>query len=301
MQLLSRQRMYLRGREHLDAPPPHEHSMKESAARIAANIAEKIAAKIEVPAMTARKRSALATVCVLLSITPALHAQSQTQLPPDEVIRRMVHSNQQRADSLRAFQGTRTYHLTYQGFPVNREAEMVTTITYHAPGSKQFTEVSQTGSKLIVDRVFRKLLESEQDALKDENRARTALNPDNYTFTLIAYEPTPQPNYVFQVEPKNASKYLYRGKVWIDAHDFAVSRMEVEPAKSPSFWTKKSQISHVYTKVDGFWLPKQNRSISTIRLGGQATLTIDYSNYKILDPPSTKPETRVSRLVTPLN
>jgi len=73
--------------------------------------------------------------------------------------------------------------------------------------------------------------------------------------------------------------------------------MEVEPAKSPSFWTKKSEISHTYAKVDGFWLPKQNRSVSTIRLGGQAVLTIDYKDYKILDSQAVHSVDQVSRLV----
>jgi len=261
--------------------------------------------------MIANHRLGLGAICLLLGSSlappavgqsPVVSAPGSSPLSGDEVVRRMVQRNQQRADALRSFQGTRTYHLTYQGFPIRREAEMVTTIIYRAPDSKQFTEVSQTGSKLIVDRVFRRLLESEQEALKDENRARTSLNTDNYNFTLTAYEAdAPAPNYVFQVEPKNPSKFLYRGKIWIDAHDFAVSRMEVEPAKSPSFWTKKSEISHVYAKVDGFWLPKQNRSVSTIRLGGQAVLTIDYSNYKILDPPAPQHTNQVSRMITVTN
>ena len=206
-------------------------------------------------------------------------------LSGDEVVRRMVARNQQRAAALHSFRGTRVYRVEYQGFLVNKEAEMVTTIVYQSPDSKQFTEVSESGSKLLVDRVLRKLLESEQEASKAENRARTALNTDNYRFTLTGYEPAGSgANYVFEVEPRSSTKFLYRGKIWVDAQDFAVSRMEVEPAKSPSFWTKKSDISHVYEKVDGFWLPKQNRSVSAIRLGGRAVLTIDYNDYKILDP-----------------
>jgi len=72
--------------------------------------------------------------------------------------------------------------------------------------------------------------------------------------------------------------------------------MEVEPAKSPSFWTKKSDIRHTYAKVAGFWLPKQNRSVSTIRLGGQAVLTIDYNDYKIVDPLAAPSGSQVTRL-----
>jgi hypothetical protein len=253
--------------------------------------------------MDAKRRLALCETYVIFASYLASAALGQAsvriaapRLSGEEVVARMVQRNQQRADALRGFQGTRTYRLTYQGFPIRREAEMVTTIVYRAPDSKQFTEISQSGSKLIIDRVFRRLLESEQDALRAENRTRTALNTENYNFTLTAYESGPPQNYVFQVEPKNPSKFLYRGKVWIDAQDFAVSRMEVEPAKSPSFWTKKSEISHVYAKVDGFWLPKQNRSVSTIRLGGQAVLTIDYNDYKILGPPAAQPANQVSRV-----
>jgi hypothetical protein len=251
-------------------------------------------------------RSSFSTLFLLLGI--ALNAVAQTagasseQLAPaslsgDEVVQRMVRRNLERANALRAFQGTRIYHLTYQGFPVNKEAEMVTSVVYQAPDSKQFKVVSQSGSQLIVDRVFRKLLESEQEAMKAENRARNALNTDNYTFVLAGYESAGQDaNYVFQVQPKIPSKFLYRGKIWVDAKDFAVSRMEVEPAKSPSFWTKKSDIRHTYAKVDGFWLPKQNRSVSTIRLGGQAVLTIDYKDYKIVDPLAPPSGSEVTRL-----
>lgn len=88
---------------------------------------------------------------------------------------------------------------------------------------------------------------------------------------------------MLQVSPRSKSKYVYRGKVWVDRTDFAVTRIEVEPAQNPSFWTKKSEIHHEYRKVQGFWLPARNESISYIRLGGRATLTIEYKDYRLTD------------------
>jgi hypothetical protein len=41
-------------------------------------------------------------------------------------------------------------------------------------------------------------------------------------------------------------------------------------------------------KVQNFWLPRRNESVSYIRLGGRATLTIDYSNYRISDSPPSE-------------
>ena len=58
-------------------------------------------------------------------------------------------------------------------------------------------------------------------------------------------------------------------------------RIEAEPAKNPSFWTKETKIEQVYAKVGEFWLPVSNRSSSAIRLGGNAYFTIDYQNYQV--------------------
>jgi hypothetical protein len=86
---------------------------------------------------------------------------------------------------------------------------------------------------------------------------------------------------VLIVEPKTKDKFLYRGRIWVDADDFAVVRMEAETAKNPSFWTKKAEIVQVYSNIRDFWLPEYNHSVTAIRLGGHAELTIDYKDYKI--------------------
>src|SRR5579863_2396125 len=85
------------------------------------------------------------------------------------------------------------------------------------------------------------------------------------------------------VNPKRKSKYVYRGKVWVDGNDFAITHIEAEPAVNPSFWTKRNEIRHDYKKVDAFWLPARNESVSYIRLGGRATLTIEYKDYRVTD------------------
>jgi hypothetical protein len=87
---------------------------------------------------------------------------------------------------------------------------------------------------------------------------------------------------VLNVEPKAESRFLYRGKIWIDGHDFAVTRIEAQPARNPSFWTTKSEIHHTYQKVDnGFYLPKENKTVTSVRMGGVATLTIEYQSYQV--------------------
>jgi hypothetical protein len=209
-------------------------------------------------------------------------ASQPSQLTAQQVVANLEKKNQERARSLGEFRGTRTYRMQYRGFPSNRDAEMIVKAEYKAPDQKEFTVLSQSGSKFIIDHVFMKLLEGEKEALKPENHDRTALNAHNYNFTLDGFEPNSNGGqYELTVSPKSNNKFLYRGKIWVDGKDFAVTRIDAEPAKNPSFWIKKSSIQHKYVKVDNFWLPAENHTESQIRLGGRAILSIEYTDYKI--------------------
>lgn len=194
----------------------------------------------------------------------------------------MVRRNLERAKALGTVQGTRVYRLEYHGFPVSRGAEMVVDVKYHSPAMEEFTIRSATGSNLLIEKVFKKLLQKEKEALIPENQSRIALNNENYIFTLAGQENTPGGSYyILSVEPRTKSKLLYRGRIWIDAEDFAVARLEATPAVNPSFWIKGSKVEQVYLKVADFWLPASNRSTSNTRLGGSAVLTIEYKDYQV--------------------
>jgi hypothetical protein len=225
----------------------------------------------------------------------SIAAQSATQvtklpaqLTVEEIVNNLVRRNLERAQGLSAFQSTRVYRLEYRGFPSSRSAEMVVDVKYQSPATKEFTIRSSTGSKLLIERVFNKLLQGEQEALTEENQSRVALNNDNYTFALTGHENTPAGSYyILAVEPRTKNKLLYRGRIWVDATDFAVARIEAAPAKNPSFWIKDTTIEHVYIKVGDFWLPSSNHSTTDTRLGGRAVLTIDYTDYKITAAPAS--------------
>jgi hypothetical protein len=223
-------------------------------------------------------------------VTGASENPPHRLLSAEEVVERLVQRNLERARALTAYQGTRIYHLEYHGFPGPRTAEMIVDMKYRSPGAKEFTIRSETGSRLIIDRVFHKLLQSEKEALTQENQAHVALNTDNYRFALIGYENTPTGScYVLSVEPLTKNKLLYRGQIWVDAEEFAVLRIEATPAKNPSFWTKETKIKQRYGKVGDFWLPVSNQSSSITRLGGQADFTIEYRDYQITSATSSFP------------
>ena len=214
-----------------------------------------------------------------------LEANTNIKDPPalslDAIVERLMAANARRSAELRGFQGTRWYHLQYHGFLGAREASMEVLATYAAPDQRRFSIVSENGSKLLLNRVLLKLLDSEEEAFR--NRKQMELSPDNYQFELLGTDHTPDgcACYALAVKPRKENKFLYRGKIWVDAKDFAVVRMEGAPARSPSFWIKDTEIQSNWVRVGNFWFIQHNQSVSRIRMGGMATLTIDYGNYQI--------------------
>lgn len=228
---------------------------------------------------------AVAPVLLLAQEIPPVSPVSQTHagnLSVSQVVANLVASNAERSKALESYTGRRTYRLDYHGFPADLQSQMIVKVVYRAPSTKEFTIVSESGSKLLLNRVLHKLLESEEEALNGKNRQEAALNELNYDFSLIRFERTPQRScYVLAVRPKINNKFLYRGTIWVDATDFAVRRIEAQPAKNPSFWTKRSQILQTYVKAGHFWMPSNNHTTTAVRFGGKAVLNIDYDDYDL--------------------
>lgn len=197
----------------------------------------------------------------------------------DQIVARMIEANKKRTDDLKGYTEQRTYSVTYHGFPASLNATMVVEASYEAPETKHFRILSLTGSKLLADRVLKRLLATEEAAA--HNPQETALDAANYSFTLVGQESLDgRPCFLLAVVPKTDNKLLYRGTIWVDADDYAVTKIDAEPAQNPSFWIRSTQIHHVYSKTGAFWLPEHNESDTHVRLGGSAVLTIDYGTYK---------------------
>jgi len=194
------------------------------------------------------------------------------------VVQRLVERNKDRADRLPECTSKRHYHLEFHDFGRNMSADLDVDVTDHGSASRTFHVTSESGSHVLVNHVLKKLIESEQDAA--HNKDQTGLTPLNYKFTLEGRaNEDGRELFILQVEPKVNRRLLYRGKIWVDAKDYAVVRIEAQPAENPSFWIRSTQIHHVYAKVGDFWLPERNVSESKIRFGGTAKLTIDYNSY----------------------
>jgi hypothetical protein len=225
---------------------------------------------------------------LLLLVTYPKAARSQANPPApiltaDQVVERLTRMNLERSEALRNYTSVREYHLELNGI-ISKRADMVAKMTYHWPDQKEFTIISEGGSDIIRNRVLKAILDAEKEAMQKENRERTALNSQNYEFILEGVEGSPQPaSYILKVTPRVKNKFLFKGKMWVDANDFAVTRIECEPAKNPSWWTKKNDITYTYQKLGDFWLPAHTQSQTEVRVFGHTVLNIEYKDYNLIE------------------
>jgi hypothetical protein len=232
----------------------------------------------------------LAMICAFAAqLAPLAQAATgvQADLTSAQIVERMIEHNKSQTGALKHYQALRHYDVEYRGFTGRIVAKMEVEANYNAATGKTLRIVSQSGSALLCDKVLKRAVESEREASQDKQS--TALTETNYRFHLGGSESLAgRPNYILDVEPLTASKFLYRGRIWVDAAEFAVVKMETEPAKSPSFWIARTLIHYTSAKTDGFWLPEQVRSETKVRIGGTAVLTINYGSYTVVPEPPTQ-------------
>lgn len=216
---------------------------------------------------------------LLLLPASAVAADESPSLPSaTEIVTRMGSRDLQRQASIEGYAGMRRYVLDNQH--LHKRAEMLVQVQGDPDGTKHFEVVSEDGWKAAHKHVLRKMLESESETSRPEMRASTKINLENYDFEVIGTEMVADRTaYVLETHPKRKEKYLFRGRIWVDAEDYALVRAEGSPAKNPSFWTKSTHFVQIYQKNGPLWFPRSTESVTEAHIFGTTDVNIEYFDY----------------------
>jgi len=216
---------------------------------------------------------------LLLSMSVAGHSadRPRAMLPPEEVIVRMEERFRRQIAALDTYQDRRRYSVAHR--LLGNGTYWVVEENFSAPDEKHFQVLERGGSGTVQKRVFARLLEIEQETAREAVRPQVDLSRDNYDFTYLGYDESANA-YRFQAIPHGTNEYLLRGTIWVNAGDFAVQRIEGEPASRHSFLIKRVSFVHEFAKFGEFWFPVHHRSETELRFFGTATLEINYSGYE---------------------
>jgi len=216
----------------------------------------------------------LATVLLLTTVEIA----PPPSLTTSEILARMMQADHSRLAALAGYSATRHYRFDNQKF--NKHAEMTVRMSCGADGAKTFEVLSESGSGFVRNHIIRKMMEAEEESSQKGERKETRIIPDNYDFRLLGTELSDgRQSYVLEISPKKATKFSIRGRIWVDAEDFAIARIEGQPAKNPSFWIRSVQVVQQYGRNGQFWLPARNRSVAEARVFGSTEVVIESSDY----------------------
>jgi len=222
-------------------------------------------------------RITLLILAIVLSGTAGASSQIDDPLPSaDDIAARMMRADVQRRAEMTGYSAVRRYVAANR----DRRAEMVVRVDCSSEGAKQFTIISENGSSSIRKHVFHKILSEESDASRRDSREGTRVTPANYIFNIVGRETLDSgPAYVLSIIPKTENKYLINGKIWVNARDYSIVRIEGRPARNPSFWVHDVHFVHTYQRVGQFWFASSTHTTSEIRIFGSSELTIEDSDY----------------------
>ncbi len=208
------------------------------------------------------------------------------QQPPDiiAIVRGVDASVKNRIDRLAGYTVTEHYALFRGKDETRPAAEMLVKTTYRKQTGKSYEIVSQSGSSFWRNEVLATLLDNEKRMSLPGNVQSALINSDNYEMKLDA-NAREQLNgrdcLILDINPRRTSQYLFNGKLWVDAQDFAIVQLKGTASKSAFFLASAADVTRQYDEISGLPMATHAQAASGSSLLGQTVIKIDYTNYQL--------------------
>ena len=220
----------------------------------------------------------------LLAYT-ALATASAQQAPDLAIIVRGVDGSvKDRLERLASYTVTEHYAV-YRGRDFSKPAaEMLVRTTYKKETGKSYQILSQSGSSLWRNEVLKTLLENEQKMSQPRNVETALINSTNYVMKLdknAAQTLDGRQCLVLNITPRRNSQYLFKGTLWVDAHDFEIVQLKGTASKSAFFLANAAEVTRQYAEFSSLPMATHAEAVSASALLGQTVVKVDYSGYDL--------------------
>lgn len=205
--------------------------------------------------------------------------------PLDDIVGHMLAYLQWQTGALREYQAHRRFFASNPRF--NKDSTLEVQTIFRWPYFLQSTVLRQDGSDFIREHVFDKIIETETDMITSD---QADIIPKNYEFSFGGKEDCQgRPCWRLGIKPKRKDKFLLDGDIWVDASDYAVTRVHGFPSKHVSVWISRVEVDKRMSRVEGVWLTNKIESSSTIHLVGDVVLQIEcvYDDVKVANTPAS--------------
>jgi hypothetical protein len=210
--------------------------------------------------------------------------------PPPVAFEPVLHRFLARADEpLITYRGSR--HLEAHNDRLNLSGWMEISTQLGADGF-HYQVIREGGSDMIRHRVFRSMLDNEEELFATGDAGRAGFNSVNYDLSPATPE---EPGIVkLLARAKRHDVTLIDGAVYVTDTDADLVRAEGRLAKNPSFWTTHVDVVKQYARIGGLRVPVRVDSTAQMRLAGTSTLTMTYE-YEMINGVTVAPQHELAR------
>lgn len=230
-----------------------------------------------------RIRSTVLFAAVLLTFAASANVRAQAPDLP-AIVRGVDTSVKDRLDRLASYTVTEHYAV-FRGHDDSKPtAEMLVKTTYRKETGKSYEVLSQSGSSLWRNEVLKTLLENEQRMSRPGNVETALIDSSNYDMKLdqnAAQMLNGRQCLVLDITPRRKSQYLFKGQLWVDAHDFGIVQLKGTAAKSAFFLANAAEVSRQYAEIDNLPMATHAEAVSGSALLGQTVVKVDYNGYQL--------------------
>jgi outer membrane lipoprotein-sorting protein len=225
-----------------------------------------------------RRRGSSLCCAVLMMCSALAVAESSAK----KTIEKIDASVATRDENLLGYTVTEQYRVYRGSDRVHPAAEMTVKTTYRKDAGKSYVILTQSGSELLLKEVLGRVLDSERLMTQPANRAQAVLTTENYNMTVKGEEMVNgRACDVVVIMPKRSSPYLFNGKIWVDALDGSIVKLQGVASKSASVLTGAAQVSRQYVNINGIPMATNATAVAASWILGQTTIDIEYTGYQM--------------------
>jgi hypothetical protein len=212
----------------------------------------------------------LVVLAALASATAAVRAQPARST----VLQRFLARGEEPPVEYRALR-----HLEAQNAHFGASAWMDAWTEYDRRSGFRFEIVAEGGNGYIRSRVLRAALEGEQKMWQAAEPQKASLTEDNYTFAEMAA--VAEGLAALEIKPRRKDVLLVDGRIYVQADNGELQRIEGRLSKAPSFWTRRVDITRHYERLAGVRVPVSIESVAHVLIAGLSTFRMTYQYQTI--------------------
>jgi hypothetical protein len=214
---------------------------------------------------------------VLLAWTAAAQPPAVSPSAEPSIIQRVVARNDPPAHQYRALR-----RLEAQSDKLGGSA-WIEAWTQVDPGvGFSYQIIGEGGSGFVRGKVLRPWLDNEKKMWADGDPERASLSFENYAFVdrgltedgLLAW---------LGVKARRKDLLLVDGSIYVNPLNADLVRIEGRLSKTPSFWTRRVEVTRHYQRINGVRMPTAIQSVAQVLIAGRSTFQMLYEYASVND------------------